>query len=150
MRRDGSIEARVLKGGCRGRQIAGSHRAQISEGGIGGGLSLPKAVFEVHDTIRIASVRGFKLGGHAPLATDLRWLGPADRTMFDIDRCQDILLEDFSISVGAGKQLLAAAWIQNGVGATGPKAAPSLERARTCRGGTSSFGDRGTSLAAFT
>jgi hypothetical protein len=100
---------------------------QISEGGIGGGLSLPKAIFEVHDTIRIASVRGFKLSGQAPLATDLRWLGPADRPMFDIDCCQDILLEDFSISVGAGKKLLAAAWIENGVGATGPKAAPGLE-----------------------
>jgi hypothetical protein len=101
--------------------------AQISEGGIGGGLRLPKAVVEIHDTLRIASVRGFRFGGQAPVATELRWLGPEDRPLFDIDRCQDILLEDFSIAVPAGKKLLAAAWIQNGVGASGPKAAPGLE-----------------------
>jgi hypothetical protein len=33
--------------------------------------------------------------------------------MFFLDRCQDVLLEDFSIAVGPGKALLAAAWIQN-------------------------------------
>lgn len=100
---------------------------QISDGGIGGSLTLPKGVLEIEDTIRIASVRGFRLSGQAPLATELRWVGPDDRPMFDIDRCQHVLLEDFSISVGANTNLLAAAWIQNGIGATGPKAAPSLE-----------------------
>ena len=33
--------------------------------------------------------------------------------MFILDRCQDILLEDLSITVAAGKELVAAAWIQN-------------------------------------
>jgi hypothetical protein len=101
--------------------------AQISEGGIGGRVGLPKGIVEIDETIRIASVRGFTLSGQAPMATELRWHGPPDRPMFDIDRCLDILLEDFSISVGADTTLLAAAWIQNGLGATGPKAAPSLE-----------------------
>jgi hypothetical protein len=100
---------------------------QISEGGVGGGLSLPKAVVDVYDTLRIASVRGFTFSGQAPLATELRWLGPDDRPMFDIDRCQDVLLENFSIVVGPRTKLLAAGWIQNGVGGTGPKADPGLE-----------------------
>jgi hypothetical protein len=103
---------------------------QISDGGIGGGIALPKGVLDVYDTLRIASVRGLTIGGEAPLATELRWLGPPDLPMFDIDCCQDVLLENFSIAVGAGKKLLAAAWIQNGVGGTGPNANPDLESSR--------------------
>lgn len=100
---------------------------QISNGGVGGALSLPTGVFDVDDTLRIASVRGFRLTGQAPWATELRWVGAADRPMFDTDRCEDVLLEHFSIMIGDGKQLLAAAWIQNGEGATGPKAAPGAQ-----------------------
>jgi len=100
---------------------------QISKGGIGGGVSLPKGLFEIDDTLTIASVRGLRFGGQSPWATELRWVGPADRPMFDIDRSADILLEHFSITVGAGRELLAAAWIQNGQGRTGPKAAPGAQ-----------------------
>jgi hypothetical protein len=82
---------------------------QISEGGVGGWLSLPKEVFKIRDTVRIAGVRGLRISGQAPVATELNWLGPSDRSMFDIDCCQDVLLEDFSIGVGAGKNWLAAA-----------------------------------------
>jgi hypothetical protein len=101
--------------------------SQISKGGIGGAVSLPKGVFEIDDTLTIASVRGLRFGGESPWATELRWVGPPDRPMFDIDRSTDILLEHFSITVGAGKELLAAAWIQNGNGRTGPKAAPGAQ-----------------------
>jgi hypothetical protein len=98
--------------------------AQISRGGIGGWVLLPKGVFEIEDTLTIASVRGLRFGGQSPWATELRWVGRDDRPLFDVDRSQDILLEHFSITVGRGKKLLAAAWIQNGEGRTGPKAAP--------------------------
>jgi hypothetical protein len=100
---------------------------QISNGGIGGAVSLPKGVFEIDDTLTIASVRGLRFSGESPWATELRWVGPADRPMFDIDRSTDILLEHFSITVGAGRELPAAAWIQNGKGRTGPKAAPGAQ-----------------------
>jgi hypothetical protein len=86
--------------------------AQIVQG-IGGGLLLPKGVIDVSETLRIENVRGFRFGGQAPLATELRWQGEEDSPMFILDRCQDILLEDFSIAVAPGKALLAAAWIQN-------------------------------------
>jgi hypothetical protein len=90
---------------------------QISQviGGVlsGGVLSLPKVVVDVSETLRIENVRGFRFGGEAPLATELRWQGDEESPMFILDRCQDILLEDFSIAVGPGKKLVAAAWIQN-------------------------------------
>jgi hypothetical protein len=98
--------------------------AQISEGGTGGGVLLSKGVLEVRETLRIASVRGFRFGGQAPWATELRWLGPDDTPLFDIDRCEDFLLEDFSISIASESKLVAAAWIQHGRGGTGRKAAP--------------------------
>jgi hypothetical protein len=96
---------------------------QISDR-VGGGLSLPKGVVDIDDTLKIVSVLGFTFGGQAPLATQLRWVGPNDRPMFLLDRCQDILLEDFSISVGDEKELLAAAWIQNSPVPDGSAAAP--------------------------
>jgi hypothetical protein len=74
---------------------------------------LPKGEFVVDKTLEIVRVRGFTFGGQAPLATQLRWAGRGDEPMFLLDRCQDILLEDFSIIVDSGKQQLAAAWIQN-------------------------------------
>jgi hypothetical protein len=86
--------------------------AQISDG-RGGAVSLPKRVFDVDETLRIENVRGFKFAGQAPLATELQWQGRDDCPMFILDRCQDILLEDFSVTVGAGKGMAAAAWIQN-------------------------------------
>jgi hypothetical protein len=86
--------------------------AQIKDG-VGGGVSLPKGEFVVTDTLEIVRVRGFKFGGQAPLVTQLRWAGPDDRPMFRLDRCQDILLEDFSVIVGGKNELIAAAWIQN-------------------------------------
>jgi hypothetical protein len=101
--------------------------SQISKGGVGGGVLLPKGVFEIADTLTIASVRGLRFGGQSPWATELRWVGRDDQPMFDIDRSEDILLEHFSITVGPGKRLLAAAWIENGRGRRGPKAAPGAE-----------------------
>jgi hypothetical protein len=97
---------------------------QIDEKRVGGGLSLPKGVVDVSDTLKIVNVRGFRFGGEAPLATQLRWVGPADQPMFLLDRCLDVLLEDFSIIVGGGKELLAAAWIQNSPVPEGSEAAP--------------------------
>jgi hypothetical protein len=94
--------------------------AQIDNHRIGGGVSLPKGVVDVSETIRIVNVHGFKFGGQAPRATELRWLGPPDVPLFLLDRCHDILLEDFSIIVGDGKELLAAAWMQNTPQAPGP------------------------------
>jgi hypothetical protein len=96
---------------------------QIDENRVGGGLSLPKGVVDVSETLKIVNVRGFRFGGEAPLATQLRWLGPADQPMFLLDRCLDVLLEDFSIIVGGGKELLAAAWIQNSPVPEGSEAA---------------------------
>jgi hypothetical protein len=81
--------------------------------GVGGGLSLPRGVIDVSDTLKIRNVLGFKFGGQGPRVTQLRWTGPDDRPMFRLDRCQDVLLEDFSIIVGRDQELLAAAWIQN-------------------------------------
>jgi hypothetical protein len=106
------------------RDLQALIESQISKGGVGGGVLLPKGVFEVDDTLTIASVRGLRFSGQSPWATELRWVGPDDRPMFEIDRSEDILLEHFSISVGTGKTLLAAAWIENGVGRRGPTAAP--------------------------
>jgi len=112
---------------CVASELQDLIEGQISKRGIGSGVSLPKGVFEIDDTLTIASVRGLRFGGQSPWATELRWVGPADRPMFDIDRSEDILLEHFSITVGAGKKLLAAAWIENGKGRTGPKAAPGAQ-----------------------
>lgn len=86
---------------------------QIDARRVGGGVSLPKGVFVVDKTLEIVRVRGFKFGGEAPFATQLRWAGPRDEPMFLLDRCQDVLLEDFSVTVGDGAELVAAAWIQN-------------------------------------
>jgi hypothetical protein len=101
--------------------------AQIGADGVGGRVLLPRKVFQVRETIRIAGVRGLKITGQAPAATDLRWFGPSDVPMFDIDRCQDIVVEDLSITVGADAMLIAAAWIQQGDGPLGPKGNPKLE-----------------------
>jgi hypothetical protein len=86
---------------------------QIDARRVGGGVLLPKGEFVVEKKLEIARVRGFKFGGQAPLATQLRWAGPDNEPMFLLDHCQDVLLEDFSITVADGKDLLAAAWIQN-------------------------------------
>jgi hypothetical protein len=101
--------------------------AQIGADGVGGRVLLPRKVFQVHETIRIAGVRGLKITGQAPAATDLRWFGPSDVPMFDIDRCQDIVVEDLSITVGADAMLIAAAWIQQGYGPVGQNGNPKLE-----------------------
>jgi hypothetical protein len=86
---------------------------QIGDDRVGGGLSLPKGEIVVGDTLEIVRVRGFKFGGQGPLVTQLRWAGPDDRPMFRLDRCLDVLMEDFSIIVSGRKELLAGAWIQN-------------------------------------
>jgi hypothetical protein len=86
---------------------------QINGQRVGGGVSLPKGTFVINKTLEIVRVRGFTFGGLGPLATQLRWAGRDDEPLFLLDRCQDILLEDFSITIDQGKELLAAAWIQN-------------------------------------
>jgi len=67
---------------------------------------LPKGIVDVLETLRIENVRGFRFGRQAPLAT-------GDSPLLILDRCQNILLEDFSTAVGAGRKLMAAARIQN-------------------------------------
>jgi hypothetical protein len=102
---------------------------EIRVGGIGGQVLLP-SVLEVRETVRVAGVRGLRISGLAPLASELVWNGPADIPMFDIDCCQDIFLEHFSISIAPGTTLLAAAWMQNGRGGSGEKAMRGLESSR--------------------
>jgi hypothetical protein len=103
--------------------------AQIHAGGIGGQVVLPARI-EVPSTVRIAGVRGLRISGAAPVASELLWAGPSETPMFDVDCCQDVLFEHFSISVDKGKTLAAAAWIQNGPGGIGPKSDPGLESSR--------------------
>jgi hypothetical protein len=50
--------------------------------------------------------------------------------MFLLDRCQDIVLENLSIIVGGGKDLLAAAWIQNTPVKNGQAATPPPNTSR--------------------
>ena len=45
-----------------------------------------------------------------PWATELRWTGPDKVPMFEIDRCQYVHLENFSISVAEGAELRDAVW----------------------------------------
>jgi hypothetical protein len=97
---------------------------QIGEDRIGGKVSLPKGEIVVDDTLEIVRVRGFTFGGQGPLATQLRWTGPDDRPLFRLDRCQDVLMEDFSIIVDGSTALLTAAWIQNTPAPAGPGPGP--------------------------
>jgi hypothetical protein len=79
------VTAFASSAGFKGVHVPGELQSlidgQISKGGIGGRLVLPKRAFDIDETVHIASVRGLQVVGEGPWATELRWQVPSDTPM---------------------------------------------------------------------
>jgi hypothetical protein len=102
--------------------------AEITDGGIGGIVDVPRGEIEVTETINVQQVRGLVIRGQGAVATELVWAGPPDVPMFWFNRTQGCFIERVSIRPGSRNPLLEGVRIEQGaLDDSNPKHAQGLD-----------------------